>query len=99
VTVGESLISELGAVDAFPAGAVSPGEIPSLTHELRDDAVEHATTEVQQLPTSPHALLPSAQSSEVFLRPWDVWEQLKHDPPGRSSTYGDVEEDTIAGHY
>lgn len=36
----EVLVSELGAVDAFAAGAVAAREVAALNHELANDAME-----------------------------------------------------------
>ena len=36
----EALVGKLVAIDGLPAGAVPAGEVTTLAHELRDDAVE-----------------------------------------------------------
>jgi hypothetical protein len=56
VLEGEVLILELLAVDGLATRAVSPGEVTSLAHELRDDAVEAGSLEVEGLAAASGAL-------------------------------------------
>jgi len=53
------LVLELGAVDGLAAGAVVGGEVTTLAHEVRDDAVEARALETE-------ALLASAERAEVL---------------------------------
>lgn len=55
------LIVKLAPVDGLAPSTVVVGEVSSLTHELRDDAVETAAFEAK-------ALLMCAQAAEVFYR-------------------------------
>lgn len=52
-------IIKLPAIDGLPAGAVVVGEVASLAHKLRDDAVEAAALVAE-------ALFVSAQAAEVL---------------------------------
>lgn len=54
-------IVELPAVDGLAAGAVVVGEVASLTHELRNDAVEAGAFEAE-------ALLVRAQAAEILCK-------------------------------
>ena len=82
----EVLVGELLAVDRLAAGAVAVGEIATLTHELRDDAVEGAALVAD-------ASFAGAQRAEVFGRlRHDVGAELDDDPAQRFSIGGHVEE-------
>merc|ERR1712093_384891 len=69
---GEVLVLELGAVDGLATGAVASREVAALRHEVVDHAVEGRALEVQRLSRLAHALLASAEASEVLGR-------LRHD--------------------
>jgi len=64
VLAGEVLISELLAVDRLSTSAIATGEITSLEHELRDDAVECRASVTE-------TLLASAERAEVLGSFWD----------------------------
>merc|ERR1712004_275448 len=64
----EVLIGELVTVDGLAASAVAPGEVATLAHEIRDNAVEVGALEVQGLARLASALLASAESAEVLGR-------------------------------
>uniref|UniRef100_A0A8C2Y797 Uncharacterized protein n=1 Tax=Coturnix japonica TaxID=93934 RepID=A0A8C2Y797_COTJA len=55
----EVFIIKLLPIDGFSSGAVVVGEVPSLAHELGDDAVEAAPLEAK-------AFLLGAEAAEVF---------------------------------
>jgi hypothetical protein len=57
----EVFISELRPVDGLSSGSVPSGEVSPLTHEVRDDPVEHGALVAE-------ALLTRAQRSEVLCR-------------------------------
>jgi hypothetical protein len=60
----EVFISELLPVDGLSSGSVPSGEVSPLTHEVRDDPVEHGALVAKPL-------LTRAQRSEVLCRLWD----------------------------
>ena len=60
------LIVEVWPVDALSAGAVAFGEISSLSHEARDDAVEVAALVGEEFARLSHDSLSGAELSEVF---------------------------------
>mmetsp|Transcript_68676 Transcript_68676/g.204355 ORF Transcript_68676/g.204355 Transcript_68676/m.204355 type:complete len:200 (+) Transcript_68676:146-745(+) len=70
VLEGEVLIRKLVAVDGLAARAVATRKVPSLAHEVLDDAVEGATLEVQRLARLARALLAGAETAEVLSRLW-----------------------------
>ena len=74
----EVLVLELHAVDGLSAGAVVVGEVSSLAHELRDDAVEARALVVQRLAALAHALLSGAQGTEVLRGLWDLVRKELH---------------------
>jgi len=53
------LVSELFAVDGFTTGAVLPGEVAALAHEIWDDSVEGGAGVAE-------AFFAGAEGSEVF---------------------------------
>lgn len=55
------LIVKLPAVDGLAAGAVVIGEVASLAHKLRDDAMKAAAFEAE-------ALLVCAQAAEILYK-------------------------------
>jgi len=76
--LNEVLVGEFVAVDRLAAGAVAIGEIASLTHESRNDAMEGR-------PGVSEALLARAKGAEVFARlRTDVGIQ-RHDDASRGS--------------
>ena len=66
VLEGEVLVLELFAVDGLAPGAVAAGEVTSLQHELRDDAVEGGALVVEGLARAALALLAGAERAEVL---------------------------------
>lgn len=52
-------IIKLPAVDGLAAGAIVVGEVPSLAHKLRDDAMKAAALKAK-------ALLMCAQAAEIL---------------------------------
>jgi len=79
----EVFILELLAIDALTAGAVMPGEVAALTHEVFDDPVEGAAFVVQRLTRLCNSFVAGAESAEVFgSSRHDVVEELKDDSAG-----------------
>mmetsp|Transcript_60462 Transcript_60462/g.129689 ORF Transcript_60462/g.129689 Transcript_60462/m.129689 type:complete len:223 (-) Transcript_60462:13-681(-) len=66
----EVLVGELLAVDALTASAVAPGEVPSLDHEVGDDAVELAALVVKRMAGRGLALVTRAKANKVVYRLW-----------------------------
>jgi len=64
VLSGEVLIGELLTVDGLATSAVATGEVTSLEHELRDNAVEGRASVSE-------TLLAGAESAEVLSSLWD----------------------------
>lgn len=64
VLSGEVLISELLTVDGLATSAIATGEVTSLKHELRDNAVEGRASVSE-------TLLAGAESAEVLSSLWD----------------------------
>jgi hypothetical protein len=60
------LISKGPAIDGLAPSPVAPGEVATLTHELRDDPMERGAFEVQRLAGTACSTFPSAQASKVF---------------------------------
>ena len=88
------LVGELGAVDGLAAGAVAAGEVASLAHEARDDAVERRPLVVQRLAGRAQALLARAEQPEVVGGAGHlVGEELHDHAPGLGLADQDVEED------
>lgn len=95
----EVLISELGSVDRLSTGAVSGGEIASLTHEVRDHTVEGRSLVVKWLAAATGSLLAGAESAEVLGGSWSgVSEKLHHYAAGGGATDGHVEENLRVRH-
>ena len=59
----EVLILKFVSINTFPARPIMPGEIASLTHELRNDAVEDGFLEAE-------AFFVCAKGAEIFRRFW-----------------------------
>lgn len=64
----EVLVVKGVAVDGLSSGAVAGGEIATLAHELRDDAMEDAALEVQWLSTCPHSFFTCARGRFQLAR-------------------------------
>lgn len=76
---------EFLAVDGLATGAIVPGEITALKHELRDHTVETGTCVAE-------AILASGKLPEVSCSFGDlVIEQLENDSASRGTVDGDVE--------
>eukprot|EP00216_Chloropicon_sp_CCMP2111_P006921 CAMPEP_0198234150 /NCGR_PEP_ID=MMETSP1446-20131203/234_1 /TAXON_ID=1461542 ORGANISM="Unidentified sp, Strain CCMP2111" /NCGR_SAMPLE_ID=MMETSP1446 /ASSEMBLY_ACC=CAM_ASM_001112 /LENGTH=244 /DNA_ID=CAMNT_0043914881 /DNA_START=67 /DNA_END=798 /DNA_ORIENTATION=+ len=87
----EVLVLELHAVDGLATGAVVGGEVTSLAHEARDDAVERGPLEVEGLAALAGALLAGAQAAEVLDGLGnDIGAELHFDPPGGRAADGHV---------
>lgn len=98
VLVEEVLILELHAIDGLATGAVSSGEVATLSHKARDDSVEAAALVVEGLAGLADALLASAESSEVLRGHGGVGEQVEGDAASGLTTNGDVKEDLGVRH-
>ena len=61
-------VEKLRTVDRLAASAVPAGEVATLAHELRDDAVEGGALEVERLARLAHALLAGAEATEVLWK-------------------------------
>mmetsp|Transcript_23780 Transcript_23780/g.39869 ORF Transcript_23780/g.39869 Transcript_23780/m.39869 type:complete len:206 (-) Transcript_23780:429-1046(-) len=89
----KALVLKLLAVDGLATRAVASGEVATLAHESRDDAMELASLEMQWLAHLALALLPRAQRSEVLCGLGDaVRKQLHHHPPRSLAADRHVEE-------
>merc|ERR1719240_1279952 len=92
----EVLIGKLLAVDGFAASAVAAGEIATLKHELRDHTVEDRALVVQRLARLAHALLASAESTEVLDSLGDrLAVEAHHDATRGLAIELDVKEDLV----
>jgi len=86
----EVLILELVAVDRLATSSVVVGEVTTLAHEVRDDAVEAGALEAE-------SFLASAQSTEVLGSLWHYFGSQLHDNPANFRTVtGHVEENSRA---
>ncbi|KAJ8648098.1 hypothetical protein MRB53_001121 [Persea americana] len=80
VLLDEILVGELGAVDLLSACAIPGGEVSTLAHEFRDNAVEGGALVVEGPPALPSAFLAGAEGTEVLGRVRHrVCVQLHHD--------------------
>jgi len=94
----EVLVGELLAVDGLAAGAVALGEVTTLAHEVRDDAVEGGALVAQGLAALALPLVADAQVEEVIGRPGDdILEELEGQALRRSIADGDVHVDDRVG--
>ena len=99
VLLGEVLVVEAASVDGLTTTAVSTGEVTALSHEAWDDTVELGSLEVEVLALLAHALLSSAEASEVLSGGWGgVSVELHDNSTGSLATNSDVEEDLGVGH-
>ena len=99
VSQSEVLICELHAVDGLASGTISSGEISTLSHEIFDDAMEWRSLVVKFLSQFAHALLASAERSEVLGSLGHlVSEQLNDDSASILTIDGDVEENVWVTH-
>ena len=72
----------------------------NLEHELLDDTVERAALVVEGFASAAHALLAGAEAAEVLTGLGELFSiELHGDASCRSTTDGDIEEDTGAGHF
>ena len=95
----EVLILELHAVDGLSSSTVASGEISALSHEIFDDAMERWPLIVKWLSRLAHALLTSAEGSEVLssLRHL-ISEQLNDYSTRILTTKADIEVDVWVCH-
>mmetsp|Transcript_17560 Transcript_17560/g.33405 ORF Transcript_17560/g.33405 Transcript_17560/m.33405 type:complete len:251 (+) Transcript_17560:149-901(+) len=66
VTEAEVFVREAAAVDGFSTPSIATREVPSLDHEVRDDAVKLRASKLHLLSGRGHTTLASTQLSEVF---------------------------------
>ena len=93
VAVREVLVVESASVDGLATSAVTSGEVATLGHEAGDDTVELGSLEVERLAGLAHALLASAEASEVLSSLGGVRGVESHDDSASSlAADGDVEE-------
>ena len=62
----EVLVGELLSVDGLTAGAVEVGEVSTLTHEIRNHAVETTALEMEWLARSANTLLSCCITKTTF---------------------------------
>ena len=90
----EVLVWELLSVDGFSSSSVSAGEVSSLDHEVRDDAMKLGSLEVEWLSRLSDSIFSGAESAEITGGLWDnVIVKLHDDTSGSLTTDGDVEKD------
>jgi hypothetical protein len=92
VSVDEVLIGELGAVDGLATGAVSSGEVTTLSHEAVDHSVEVRALVVEGLARLADALLAGAESSEVLASDGGLGVELEGDAASGGTVNGEIEE-------
>mmetsp|Transcript_53101 Transcript_53101/g.103917 ORF Transcript_53101/g.103917 Transcript_53101/m.103917 type:complete len:211 (-) Transcript_53101:169-801(-) len=93
----KTLVCKFPPVDRLPSRAVAAGEVTSLTHESRDDAVEFGALEVKRLSLCSCALFPCAQRPEIFCCLWqEVVVEGQHHPPRLLVADVNVKEDRRA---
>jgi hypothetical protein len=92
----EVLVLELAAIDRLAASAVAVGEIASLEHEVRDDAMELGATVGELLARLADTLLSSAKRTEVLHSLGNARaEQTHHDAARRLAVNGDIKVDLV----
>merc|ERR1712166_864921 len=96
----EVFVVEFVAANGHTASAVASGEITALAHEIIEDAVEAGSLVAQgRLSTRYHALLASAESTEVLRSFGDnVGTELHYDAACLLRANGDIEEDLGIAH-
>ena len=72
VSLREILVFEAATVDRLTTTAIATSEVATLSHEARNNSVEHAALKVQILALLSHALLACAEAAEVLSGPWGV---------------------------
>jgi len=97
VQQGEVLVGEEATVDGLSAGTIAGRNVTTLTHELRNDAVEAAALVVQRLAKFALATLAGGESTKVFgSLGTRVAEQLKLDATCGCTVNRNVKEDAGA---
>jgi len=77
--VGEVLVLEVVAVDAFSSCTVSLSNIPCLYHEPWDNPMKNIPLVVQILATQPFSLFASTKTPEVLCGLGDVIKKFEFD--------------------
>lgn len=90
----EILVGEFGPVDGLSTGTITGGEVTSLTHEIRYDAVEDRAFVMERLATATESFLPGAECTEVIGGERSgVGVKFHDDTSDRFVSDGHVEED------
>lgn len=99
VLQSEVFILKFVAVDGLSSSTITPGEITSLAHEVRDNTVESTSLEVEGLARAARALLTGAESTEVLSGLGDnVSTKLHDDASSGGTANGHIKENARIAH-
>jgi hypothetical protein len=79
----EVFVGKLFAIDAFSARPIGVRKVTALQHELRNDAMENTSFEMQGFPHFSDPFLTGAQASKILDGFGDIFaKQSHHNPTG-----------------
>ena len=90
----EAFVAKLLSVDTFSTSTVPLGEVATLSHEARNNAMKQTCLEVEHLTGLSSACLPRAKLPEVLNSSWNnVLEEFEHNSAFRlvSNAYVEVD--------